>query len=100
MCFYKTNLSTVTIPSSVTHINQQAFANITSLTKVVIKQSDPSKINLYNNVFEGCGSNLKIYVPWSKDEYDSAHSGNSNYIGEASGWGNTNATIIYNYKGD
>lgn len=80
--FSHTNLTSVTIPSSVRGVDTQAFASCPSLQTVTFKGT-PS--NMGNMVFEDSSNLTDIYVPWSYGEVAGAP------------WGATNAQIHYNY---
>lgn len=57
--FYGCTFTTIEIPSSVSSIGDSAFANNSALTSVIILNHN---ILLdYSNIFSGCNSNLKIY---------------------------------------
>ena len=93
MCFYKTGIKKITFPENTQRIEMFVVHDCDDLTKIVIKQTDPTKITIYEQAF-GTGSgkpkDLTIYVPWSEGQV----------AGEATCWGAVGAKIIYNYKGD
>jgi hypothetical protein len=68
--FNKTSLTDITIPSSVTTINDNAFGYITSLSTVTFK-GIPGTIT--SNAFNCAGSSegLTFYVPGTKDSHNS-----------------------------
>ena len=59
--FYDTILKSVTIPATITEIGNQAFANCSNLSAVYCNPKIPPTLG--DDVFEGCNSELKIYVP-------------------------------------
>ena len=56
------NLKTITIPSTITKIGNEAFVGCANLTKVKILATDATKFEVGNNVFDYIASNSKIYV--------------------------------------
>ena len=65
------SITNITIPSSVSSIGAYAFQYCSSLVKVDVEAITPPTIA--SNSFEGCNSNIKIYVPAeSLDDYKSA----------------------------
>lgn len=65
-----TNLTSVTIPSSVTSIGHNAFRSCSALTSVTVEATTPPRLGL--NVFEST-NNAPIYVPAeSVDAYKAA----------------------------
>lgn len=65
--FRQTRLVSITIPSSVTFIDNIAFYSSQRLNTVVVEASNPPVLGSQNNSFAECGSSLKIYVPYSAD---------------------------------
>ena len=57
-----TNLKDITIPSTITKIDDLAFESCSNLTKVKILATDATKFEVGNNVFDYLASNSKIYV--------------------------------------
>ncbi len=55
------SLTYITIPNSVTKIEEMAFMLCSSLARIDIEATIPPTI--FNNTFLSCNSNLKIYVP-------------------------------------
>ena len=71
------DVTSITIPASVTSIGNDAFAGCINLETVVVERETPATLS--TNVFDSCHSNLKIYVPAdSVNAYKSA-SGWSTY---------------------
>ena len=60
------SLTSVTIPDHITTIARFAFSDCTNLTEVILPKKVPS---ILDGVFE-CDSNLKIYYPYSKAEWE------------------------------
>ena len=59
-------LTSVTIPDNITTIAQFAFSDCTNLTEVILPKKVPS---ILDDVFER-DYNLKIYYPYSKEEWE------------------------------
>ena len=60
--FYKSNITSVVIPSSVKTIEEQAFINCYSLTSVII----PSSVTaIGESAFSGCRSLTSVNIPSS-----------------------------------
>jgi hypothetical protein len=65
------SITSITIPSSVSSMGARAFRYCSSLVKVDVEAITPPTIS--SDTFEGCNSNIKIYVPAeSLDDYKSA----------------------------
>ena len=72
VCFGYTNIKKVTIPSTVTLINEFAFKDCSALTSVYCKPTTPPTIGGGGKPFNNNASNRKIYVPTaSVDTYKS-----------------------------
>ena len=63
LCFGYTNLTKVTIPSTVTLINEYAFKGCSALTSVYCKAVTPPTGAAYMFNWYSDAPNLKIYVP-------------------------------------
>lgn len=75
--YYCENLESITIPNSVTNINYYAFQRCGRLTSVTVKATTPPTLG--SNVFSGTPSSLVIYVPAESVDAYKAASGWSNY---------------------
>ncbi|MDE6241280.1 MAG: leucine-rich repeat domain-containing protein [Anaeroplasmataceae bacterium] len=61
------NMSTLTIPGSVTRIDMIAFYNCENLTKVIIEEG---VVELGRSVFEGCSNLTSVFLPQSLTQFD------------------------------
>lgn len=61
-----TSLESVTIPSSVEYIADEAFKNCSSLTLVTVNKTTKDITSLGESVFDGCNTNLQIVVPTNR----------------------------------
>ena len=107
------NLTSVTIPNSVTAIYSYAFCNCSNLTSVTIPDSVAS---IGGNAFNGCSSLTSVTIPASVTSikayafYDCSSLKAVNYKGTEEQWktisiGNCNYSLLdeiinYNYKGE
>jgi hypothetical protein len=82
--FHSSGITSVNMPK-VTTIGINAFGGCLGLTYITFKGT-PSSIA--DDAFSGCTNLKTINVPWAEGE-----------VGIAP-WGATNATIVYNYKGE
>ena len=73
-----TRLTSVTIPDSVTSIGEYAFYDCTSLTSVTILNSVTS---IGRNAFAWCSSLTTIYYTGTPSEWDEVNIGDSNVLG-------------------
>ena len=81
------SLTSIVIPDSVTNIGGGAFYNCSNLVSVTVNSITPPTLYagsapgepLYPGSFEGCSSDLKIYVPAESVEIYKAAEGWSNY---------------------
>ena len=60
------NLESITLPKNLVEISDNAFKGCQSLKSVTLLKECNDVPSLGTNVFEGCASNLKIYVPNNK----------------------------------
>ena len=74
MAFYRTDITKITIPSSVTRIESLAFYNCHSLTKIIIPESGLLKIG--DNAFESCDKLSSFSLPSTVTTIGSAAFGN------------------------
>ena len=68
LCFGYTNLTKVTIPSTVTLINEYAFKGCSALTSVYCKAATPPTVGGGGQPFNDNASGRKIYIPASDDD--------------------------------
>ena len=80
----KGQITSVTIPNSVTFVGERAFMECGNLISVTFKGTPQT---LGHNAFNYCDNLTTINVPWAEGAIAYAP------------WGATNATINYNYKG-
>lgn len=83
----------VTIPSSVTDILNLTFRGCADLQTIIFKGTPKNIVmtDAYDSSsapFKDCPNLTTVKVPWSEGEVEGAP------------WGATNATFIYNYKGE
>ena len=82
---YCNSLQIETIPASVITIENRAFANCSKLQSITFLGT-PESIDA--NTFVGCSNLTVLRVPWAQGAIAGAP------------WGATNATVVYNYKGE
>ena len=82
---YCNSLQIETIPASVVTIENRAFANCSKLQSITFLGT-PESIDA--NTFVSCSNLTVLRVPWAQGAIAGAP------------WGATNATVIYNYKGE
>ncbi len=62
-------ITKVTIPATVTSIEQNAFLNCKQLTKVVFEQGGTSELTIASKVFQGCTALTYIDIPARTQEF-------------------------------
>ena len=72
----KNLITEIIINNNISEIKDSAFKNCTSLSKITISNDEIDPIELGNNIFEGCMSNINIVVP--NDKY--AEFKNSSFV--------------------
>lgn len=83
LCVNMKNITSFTIPKTVTGIGRNAFKNCTSLTSITFKGERPT--DLGDDIFEGVDRSIPAYIPCgTKEDY------------EATWWGESLG--LYNYQ--
>ena len=77
--FYSAQITSVSIPASVTSIGDNAFSGCQNLASVIVFATTPPALGV--NVFEGNAGNRKIYVPMESLGGYKAAAGWKNYAG-------------------